>query len=156
MTKVRLGYLQHRSKLLAGVVQRRSGELHSWRSHVCPVAGVVVMMLDTKMEPPVARDMVKGAPDQLRSAFHLNYSSLLNMLRCEGVEPEALMKASFAQFQMERSLPQLQARVTQLEVSLSPLFESDKGRGGRELADACSAVARVSGPMGLWRGPVHA
>lgn len=87
---------------------------------MCPCAGVVVMMLDTKMEPPVARDMVKGAPDQLRSAFHLNYSSLLNMLRCEGVEPEALMKASFAQFQMERSLPQLQARVTQLEVRSLP------------------------------------
>ena len=99
---------------------------------MCPCAGVVVMMLDTKMEPPVARDMVKGAPDQLRSAFHLSYSSLLNMLRCEGVEPEALMKASFAQFQMERSLPQLQARVTSLEVSPRPLFEGDKRTGDRE------------------------
>ena len=86
------------------------------------------MMLDTKMEPPVARDMVKGAPDQLRSAFHLNYSSLLNMLRCEGVEPEALMKASFAQFQMERSLPQLQAKVTQLEVRSLRLLRVPRGR----------------------------
>ncbi len=104
---------------------------------MCPCAGVVVMMLDTKMEPPVARDMVKGAPDQLRSAFHLNYSSLLNMLRCEGVEPEALMKASFAQFQMERSLPQLQARVTQLEVR----------KGNSEQTDTCSAAVRASGAM---------
>ena len=123
---------------------------------MCPHAGVVVMMLDTKMEPPVARDMVKGAPDQLCSAFHLNYSSLLNMLRCEGVEPEALMKASFAQFQMERSLPQLQARVTQLEVRWLPGFNSDKRKGDGGHTDTCSAAARVLRAVNLKYGPGHA
>lgn len=114
---------------------------------MCPCAGVVVMMLDTKMEPPVARDMVKGAPDQLRSAFHLNYSSLLNMLRCEGVEPEALMKASFAQFQMERSLPQLQARVTQIEVrSLPP----SRVKRGRATVSRQTPAQLQSEPQGTW------
>lgn len=105
--------------------------------------GVVVMMLDTKMEPPVARDMVKGAPDQLRSAFHLNYSSLLNMLRCEGVEPEALMKASFAQFQMERSLPQLQARVTQIESKADEvqIEEEEKVKAYQQLLQQATETA---------------
>ncbi len=29
------------------------------------------MMLDTKIEPAIARDMIKGAPDTMNSAFHL-------------------------------------------------------------------------------------
>ena len=38
-------------------------------------------MLDTRLEPAVARDMVKGAADPLYSAFHLGYNMLLNILR---------------------------------------------------------------------------
>lgn len=38
-------------------------------------------MMDTRLEPPVAKDMIKGAPDFLYSEFHLTYSMLLNLLR---------------------------------------------------------------------------
>lgn len=78
--------------------------------------GVVVLMLDTKMEPSLAKEMVKGAPDTLHSEFHLGYNMLLNMLRVEGANPEALLRASYRQFQMERSLPELEQRAHQLEV----------------------------------------
>ncbi|DBA84763.1 hypothetical protein WJX77_001199 [Trebouxia sp. C0004] len=77
--------------------------------------GVVVLMLDTKMEPGLAKEMVKGAPDTLHSEFHLGYNMLLNMLRVEGSHPEALLRASYRQFQMERSLPDLERKVQDLE-----------------------------------------
>lgn len=78
--------------------------------------GVVILMLDTKMEPSLAKEMVKGAPDTLHSEFHLGYNMLLNMLRVEGASPEALLRASYRQFQMERSMPELERKVQQLEV----------------------------------------
>lgn len=78
--------------------------------------GVVILMLDTKMEPSLAKEMVKGAPDTLHSEFHLGYNMLLNMLRVEGANPEALLRASYRQFQMERSMPELERKVQQLEV----------------------------------------
>lgn len=63
------------------------------------------------MEPPVAKEMIKGAPDHMYSEFHLGYSMLLNLQRMEAGDPEALLRASFRQFQLERSLPQLEQRV---------------------------------------------
>ena len=78
--------------------------------------GVVILMLDTKMEPSLAKEMVKGAPDTLHSEFHLGYNMLLNMLRVEGANPEKMLRVSYRQFQMERSLPHLERKVQQLEV----------------------------------------
>ena len=40
----------------------------------------VVLMLDHRMEPSAAKDMIKGAADPLYSEFHLQYGMLLNML----------------------------------------------------------------------------
>lgn len=37
--------------------------------------------MDTKLEPSVAKEMIKGAPDTLHSEFHLEYSMLLNLLK---------------------------------------------------------------------------
>ncbi|KAI3427412.1 hypothetical protein D9Q98_010327 [Chlorella vulgaris] len=83
--------------------------------------GVVILMMDEKLEPAVAKDMIKGAPDTLYSEFHLEYSMLLNLLRVEGVEPEQLMARSYRQFQMERALPELEARVAKLEAQRDAL-----------------------------------
>ena len=33
------------------------------------------------MEPAIAKEMIRGAPDTLHSEFHLEYSMLLNLLR---------------------------------------------------------------------------
>ena len=47
----------------------------------CCFPGVVVLMMDERMEASTARDMLRGAPDALQSEFHLSYNMLLNMLR---------------------------------------------------------------------------
>ena len=85
---------------------------------VARLAGVVILMLDSKMEPAVAKDMLRGAPDTLHSEFRLGYNMLLNLLRVEGGEPEHLLRASYRQFQVERSLPALQQRIAALQVGL--------------------------------------
>ncbi len=79
-------------------------------------------MLDTKLEPAVAKDMVKGAPDRLWSEFHLSYNMLLNLARAEArrTEPDAVIRSSFLQFQTQRSLPTLLLRA-QLKVRLAQL-----------------------------------
>ena len=75
-------------------------------------------MLDSKMEPAIARDMVKGAPDTLHSEFRLGYSMLLNMMRGQGrMKAQELLAASFKQFQVEQALPVLQKKIDSLQVS---------------------------------------
>ncbi|GLC55868.1 hypothetical protein PLESTB_001037800 [Pleodorina starrii] len=88
--------------------------------------GVVILMLDTRLEPPVAKEMIKGAPDTLYSAFHLGYNMLLGLMRVEGAEPEGLMAASFRQFQTERALPSLEARVSALETARDAVVVQDE------------------------------
>ncbi|KAG2483942.1 hypothetical protein HYH03_017262, partial [Edaphochlamys debaryana] len=88
--------------------------------------GVVILMLDQRLEPPVAKEMVRGAPDTLYSAFHLGYNMLLGLMRVEGAEPEQLMAASFRQFQTERSLPALEARVAALEAARDAIEIGDE------------------------------
>ncbi|KAG2425704.1 hypothetical protein HXX76_013546 [Chlamydomonas incerta] len=88
--------------------------------------GVVILMLDQRLEPPVAKEMIKGAPDTLYSAFHLGYNMLLGLMRVEGAEPEQLMAASFRQFQTERSLPDLEARVAALEAARDAIVIEDE------------------------------
>lgn len=55
-----------------------------------------------KMEPAVSKEMVQGKPDALYSSFHLTYAMILNLVRSETASPEALMRASFRQFQARR------------------------------------------------------
>ena len=87
--------------------------LHEVHDH----AGIVMLMIDTRMEPAIAKNMVQGAPDTLHSEFRLSYAMLLNLLLSEAADPESLLRASFRQFQVERSLPALTQRIAQLEVS---------------------------------------
>ena len=51
------------------------------RKRNVPGAGVVVLMLDTKMEPAMARDMLRGTAEPLWSEFRLGYAGLLAQLR---------------------------------------------------------------------------
>ena len=94
----------------------------SERQHSCTaVAGIVVLMLDSKMEPAVAKNMVKGAPDTLHSEFRLGYSMLLNMMRGEGrIDARDLLAASYKQFQVERALPALRQKIQDLQVCHPP------------------------------------
>lgn len=44
-------------------------------------SGIVIQMLDEKMEPDVAKGMIYGDPDPLYSSYHIGYNMVLNMLR---------------------------------------------------------------------------
>lgn len=76
--------------------------------------GIVIMMIDEKMEPQVAKGMVKGQADRLDSAFHLGYNMILNLLRVEGISPEFMLESSFFQFQNASSVPKMEARLLEL------------------------------------------
>jgi ATP-dependent RNA helicase DOB1 len=77
--------------------------------------GIVIQMLDEKMEPAVCKDILYGAPDPLNSSYRISYNMLLNLLRVEDVDPEYLLRASFHQFQREQNAPALIAKAEDLE-----------------------------------------
>ena len=54
------------------------------------------MMIDEKMEPQVAKGMVKGQADRLDSAFHLGYNMILNLMRVEGISPNSCWNIHFS------------------------------------------------------------
>ncbi|KAJ3342487.1 ATP-dependent RNA helicase mtr4 [Gonapodya sp. JEL0774] len=76
--------------------------------------GIVILMLDEKMEPHIAKEMLKGEADALNSAFHLKYNMILNLLRVEDVQPEEMLRMSFFQFQNAAKLPDLEAELNSL------------------------------------------
>ena len=70
--------------------------------------GIVVMMVDEKLEPSSAKGMVKGETDRLDSAFHLGYNMILNLMRVEGISPDYMLEHCFYQFQSSSSVPLLE------------------------------------------------
>eukprot|EP01134_Creolimax_fragrantissima_P002946 CFRG2946T1 len=77
--------------------------------------GIVIQMVDEKMEPDVAMSLLKGEADKLTSAFHITYNMLLNLLRIEELNPEYMLERSFLQFQHRAAVPQLEKRLATLE-----------------------------------------
>ncbi|KAL3925688.1 MAG: hypothetical protein SGILL_000244, partial [Bacillariaceae sp.] len=77
--------------------------------------GLVIQMLDEKMEPSVCKGILYGDPDPLNSSYRISYNMLLNLMRVEDVEPEFLLRASFHQFQREQDAPALLAQAEELE-----------------------------------------
>jgi ATP-dependent RNA helicase DOB1 len=69
--------------------------------------GIVILMMEQKMEPDVAKSMLKGESDRLDSAFHLTYNMILNLLRIEGISAEFMLQSSFFQHQHMGRLPEL-------------------------------------------------
>ena len=72
--------------------------------------GIVILMIDEKMSPSVGKDLIKGKPDAINSAFHLTYNMVLNLLRVEDVNPEYMLQHSFYQFQHYAEVPNLLER----------------------------------------------
>ncbi|KAG8927198.1 ATP-dependent RNA helicase mtr4 [Tulasnella sp. 418] len=70
--------------------------------------GIVILMVDEKLEPAAAKVMVKGEADRLDSAFHLGYNMVLNLMRVEGISPEYLLQRCFFQFQNRANVPVLE------------------------------------------------
>ena len=50
--------------------------------------GIVLQVLDEKMEPAVAKGILYGEADRLDSSYHVTYNMLLNLLRVEGADPD--------------------------------------------------------------------
>lgn len=73
--------------------------------------GVVIMMVDEKLEPAAAKTMVKGEADRLDSAFHLGYNMILNLMKVEGISPEFMLERCFFQFQSSAGIPLLERGV---------------------------------------------
>lgn len=83
--------------------------------------GIVILMVDEKMSPSAGREIVKGMPDNLNSAFHLTYNMVLNLLRVEEVNPEYMMERSFHQFQNYSNIPQIYNNVKELEEKVASM-----------------------------------
>lgn len=75
--------------------------------------GITILMANKKLEPEVAKQILKGKSDSLYSSFHLGYNMLLNMMRIEDLKPEDIIVQSFHQFQNERVLPELKAKLSE-------------------------------------------
>lgn len=88
--------------------------------------GIVIMMIDEKMEPQVAKGMVKGQADRLDSAFHLGYNMILNLMRVEGVSPEFMLEYSFFQFQNAASVPVMEKTLQDLTLTSNTIHIDDE------------------------------
>lgn len=88
--------------------------------------GIVIMMIDEKMEPQVAKGMVKGQADRLDSAFHLGYNMILNLMRVEGISPEFMLENSFFQFQKASSVPVLEGKLAQCKQEFADITIEDE------------------------------
>eukprot|EP01117_Protostelium_nocturnum_P003496 TRINITY_DN1455_c0_g2_i3.p1 TRINITY_DN1455_c0_g2~~TRINITY_DN1455_c0_g2_i3.p1 ORF type:complete len:827 (-),score=291.98 TRINITY_DN1455_c0_g2_i3:46-2526(-) len=77
--------------------------------------GIVIMMVDEKMDPSVAKSMVKGQSDPLNSSFHVKYNTILNLMRVEEIDPEYMLRRSFRQHQEDRELPVIEAKIKSIE-----------------------------------------
>lgn len=88
--------------------------------------GIVIMMIDEKMEPGVAKDIVRGEQDKLNSAFYLGYNMVLNLMRVEGISPEFMLERCFYQFQNTASVSGLEKgiQVPLPTVSITRLIKS--------------------------------
>ncbi|CAF4806062.1 unnamed protein product, partial [Rotaria sp. Silwood2] len=69
--------------------------------------GIVVLIIDERMSPTIAKEIVKGKADALNSSFKLTYNMVLNLLRVEGINPEFMLERSFYQFQHFSTIPAL-------------------------------------------------
>ena len=72
--------------------------------------GIVIMMVNEKMDPAQAKQVVCGEQDKLMSAFYLGYHMILNLLRVEGISPEFMLERCFHQFQNTASVAGLEKR----------------------------------------------
>ncbi|KJZ72713.1 hypothetical protein HIM_07905 [Hirsutella minnesotensis 3608] len=88
--------------------------------------GIVLMMIDDKLEPEVAKEIVTGQQDKLNSAFYLGYNMILNLLRIEAISPEFMLERCFHQFQNAASVPSLEKDLMSLQQERDALTIPDE------------------------------
>lgn len=89
--------------------------------------GIVIMMIEEKMEPGVAKEIVRGEQDKLNSAFYLGYNMILNLMRVEGISPEFMLERCFYQFQNTASVSGLERELHELEAEKANFDIADEG-----------------------------
>jgi ATP-dependent RNA helicase DOB1 len=77
--------------------------------------GIVIMMVDEKLEPETAKSVVVGQQDRLNSAFHLGYNMVLNLLRIEAISPDFMLENCFFQFQNTAGVASLEHELMKLQ-----------------------------------------
>ena len=77
--------------------------------------GIVIQMMDEKMEPSVCKGILYGDPDPLNSSYKITCNMLLNTMRVEDVDPDYLLRASFHQYQQESEAPAIEAKAKETE-----------------------------------------
>ncbi|RFU36181.1 hypothetical protein B7463_g170, partial [Scytalidium lignicola] len=88
--------------------------------------GVVIMMINDKMESPQAKEIVRGQQDKLNSAFYLGYNMILNLIRVEGISPEFMLEHCFFQFQNAANLPSLEEDLSALQAERDDIKIQDE------------------------------
>ena len=89
--------------------------------------GFVITMFDEQLDPLVARGIVSGESDSLKSTFHLTYGMLLNATRNSGgdstLSPEAVISRSFYHFQsaLGREQTAIRQRIRDLRLKVAVL-----------------------------------
>ncbi|KAK6339084.1 ATP-dependent RNA helicase mtr4 [Orbilia brochopaga] len=89
--------------------------------------GIVICMIDEKIEPNTARDIVKGEQDKLNSAFYLGYNMILNLMRVEGISPEYMLERCFFQFQNTANASSLEKELQELDAERHAMQIEDEG-----------------------------
>ncbi|TCD65254.1 ATP-dependent RNA helicase mtr4 [Steccherinum ochraceum] len=90
--------------------------------------GVVIMMVDEKLEPVAAKEMIKGEADRLDSAFHLGYNMVLNLMKVEGISPEYMLERCFFQFQSKMGIPMLEDELKREEEKKQAMVIPDEAQ----------------------------
>ncbi|KAF3160660.1 ATP-dependent RNA helicase mtr4, variant 2 [Orbilia oligospora] len=89
--------------------------------------GIVICMIDEKIEPNTARDIVKGEQDKLNSAFYLGYNMILNLMRVEGISPEYMLERCFFQFQNTANASGLEKELQEIDAERHAIQIEDEG-----------------------------
>lgn len=115
--------------------------------------GVVVMMVDSKMEPAIAKQVIRGTPDVMASEFRLSYNMLLNVIRLDVAElrPEALITRSLRQWQMRTALPALEARVAALDAAADAVAIGENGDDEVAAEQLCVLLQELAALSGAAR-----
>jgi len=83
--------------------------------------GIVILMIDEKIETSKAKEIMSGLADPLSSRFYLTYNMLLNLMRVEDADPEYVIRNSLYTFQQEQELPKLEQSLAESERVLRSL-----------------------------------
>jgi ATP-dependent RNA helicase DOB1 len=108
--------------------------------------GIVIQMVDEKMDPDVCKDILYGIPDPLNSSYRISYNMLLNLMRVEDVDPEYLLRASFFQYQREIEAPALINQAEEREAEANSI-----DTGSQEEAEMVSEFYQMEQQLVLTR-----